>query len=91
MTERRGKWTSIVRPVVRWVWALALFALGCWFVTPMMFHYWAAGGPPSKWPQWHEAWGNLFGAAVFACWAAAGLGVWFLRPRRKSIAGAEKP
>jgi hypothetical protein len=84
-------WRSRLRPVVRWTWAAAFASLGCWFVTLMFAHWWAAGGPPSDWPEWHEAWGNIFGAAVLASWAAAAFGVWFMRPRRRGPAKGNRP
>ena len=37
---------------------------------------------PTPNPEWHKAWGNVFFAAVLACWAIGGLGAWFMRRRR---------
>jgi hypothetical protein len=81
---RRGL-ASRARPLIQVVWAVSWVVVSFRLLTPMAYHYWAAGGPPAPNPgnpEWHQAWGNLFFAAVLACWAIGGLGVWFMRRRR---------
>jgi len=61
------------------------FLAGLAPLYPAAFHYWAAGGPPTPEPYrtWHASWANVFASASLACWAAGGLGVWFLRPTKR--------
>jgi hypothetical protein len=73
--------TSRARPFIQVLWAGAWILASLWLVTPMAYHYWAAGGPPTPYPEWHAAWGNIFFSAILACWAIAGLGAWFMRRR----------
>ena len=73
---------SRARPFMQILWAASWIVASFWLVTPMAYHYWAAGGPPTPNPEWHKAWGNVFFAAVLACWAIGGLGAWFMRRRR---------
>lgn len=81
---------SRARPFIQILWAAAWILTSFWLVTPMAYHYWAAGGPPTPNPEWHEAWGNIFFAAVLACWAIGGLGAWFMR-RRPVPSGDSNP
>lgn len=69
------------RPYARGLWVLVWVVASIWPLNLAAYHYWAAGGPPSPNPEWHEAWGNVFLAAGLACWAVGGFGVWFMRKR----------
>ena len=80
-TVRRSL-ASRARPFIQVLWAASWVVASFWLLTPMAYHYWAAGGPPTPNPEWHKAWGNVFFAAVLACWAIGGLGAWFMRRRR---------
>jgi hypothetical protein len=73
---------SRARPFIQILWAASWIVASFWLITPMAYHYWAAGGPPTPNPEWHKAWGNVFFAAVLACWAIGGLGAWFMRRHR---------
>ena len=79
----RAVW-SRVRPYMQCAWSLVWIGASLPVLNFMAFHYWAAGGPPSPYPEWHEAWGNVFFSAALGCWAIGGLGVWFMRDRRQS-------
>ena len=78
----RRSLVSRARPFMQILWTASWIVASFWLVTPMAYHYWAAGGPPTPNPEWHKAWGNVFFAAVLACWAIGGLGAWFMRRHR---------
>jgi len=68
---------------LRWALVLALVGLCCWLVNVSVFHWWAAGGPPTTESarSYHERWGNLLFVAAIAA-LAVGISVgWALRRR----------
>lgn len=67
---------------MQFLWLAAWVTASLRLLNLMAFHYWAAGGPPTPYPEWHEAWGNVFFSVAFGCWAIGGLGVWLMRDRR---------
>jgi hypothetical protein len=81
---------SRARPFIQFLWAVGWVLASFWLFTPMAYHYWAAGGPPTPYPEWHAAWGNIFFSAILACWAIGGLGAWFMR-RRPAAPGNSNP
>ena len=86
----RRNLASRARPFIQFLWAAVWVLASFWLLTPMAFHYWAAGGPPTPYPEWHAAWGNIFFSAILACWAIGGLGAWFMR-RRPKVHGNSNP
>ena len=47
-----------------------------------MFHAWAAGGPPTPNPEWHEMWANIFLCVWIAILLVAGFSIYLFRPRQ---------
>lgn len=78
-------------PLARlWRWALpALSIVGaCWTGNLTLFNWWAAGGPPTPYPEVYEQRGNFFFAVTVALLlAAAVLIVVNLRRRGTSRSG----
>lgn len=58
---------------VRWLVFLLLLAGACWTGNLTLFNWWAAGGPPTAYPELYEHRGNFFCGVTLSLLLLAGL------------------
>lgn len=69
-----------IRKTMRIVFPVVIAIASFPFLNLAAFHVWAAGGPPSPYPEWHVQWANIFATFWFCTLLLAVLVNLLLKP-----------